>query len=132
MNTPITRRRFLHTLTVLGTATLLPPVAARADDGAFVPVGKPDDFKDGDFKPVTLPGGTVLYVGRRQGKLLALSSACTHRGCKVDWSLADEQFHCPCHRGLFDNTGTNIGGPPRKPLPTHAVKVEKDQVLVQP
>ena len=134
MNTPLSRRQFLQTLTVLGTASLLPLAAthAHADDGTFVPVGKPDDFKDGDYKPVTLADGTLLYVGRQQGKLLALSSACTHRGCTVAWSLADEQFHCPCHRGVFDNTGANIGGPPKTPLPPYTVKVEKDQVLVQP
>ena len=134
MNTPLSRRRFLHTLTVIGTAALLPSAAApaQADDGAFVPVGKPDDFKDGDYKPITLPDGTLLFVGRQKANLLALSSACTHKGCTVSWSLSDEQFQCPCHKGRFDNTGKNIGGPPPKPLPTHAVKVENGQVMVQP
>lgn len=132
MNTQLSRRQFLHTLTIIGTASLLPLAAAQADDAAFVPVGAPDDFQEGTFKPVTLTDGTLLFVGRQKGELLALSSACTHRGCTVTWNLNDEQFHCPCHRGLFDNAGKNIAGPPRRPLPAHAVKVEGNQVLVQP
>ena len=38
----------------------------------------------------------------------------------------------PLSQGAFRQLGTNIGGPPPKPLPTHAVKVENGQVMVQP
>lgn len=36
-----------------------------------------------------------------KGNIIALSAACTHMGCLVQWHSADRTFHCPCHDGLF-------------------------------
>src|SRR3954466_5967768 len=40
------------------------------------------------------------FVIRRQGKLTALSSICTHRTCVLS-AMADQSFHCPCHGSRF-------------------------------
>jgi len=41
----------------------------------------------------------------KRGDIIAMSAACTHRGCIVEWSGSDRKFHCPCHGGVFDGTG---------------------------
>lgn len=41
----------------------------------------------------------------QKGEIIAMSAACTHRGCIVEWSGMDRKFHCPCHGGVFDGTG---------------------------
>ncbi len=40
-----------------------------------------------------------------EGPVLAISAACTHMGCIVQWQDADNKFHCPCHGGLFTEYG---------------------------
>jgi Rieske Fe-S protein len=48
-----------------------------------------------------------------KGQILAMSAACTHMGCLVEWSGADRRYHCPCHGGIFDEDG---GVDPQAPL----------------
>ena len=69
------------------------------------------------------------------GKVIALSAACTHMGCIVDWRDADRRFHCPCHGGLFSAYGQvdKRSGPIRylTPLPRLDTKVEDGRVYVR-
>ncbi|MGH2508750.1 MAG: ubiquinol-cytochrome c reductase iron-sulfur subunit [Ktedonobacteraceae bacterium] len=39
-----------------------------------------------------------------QGEIIAVSAACPHKGCIVQWQ-ADRKFHCPCHGGVFTEDG---------------------------
>lgn len=41
----------------------------------------------------------------KKGEIIAMSAACTHKGCIVEWSDIDRKFHCPCHGGVFNGTG---------------------------
>ena len=130
------RREFLCRLTMAGTAMLLPGGlrSAEAAPGGFVPAGRVAEFTPGEYKAVTLPGGTAIQLRRlpgRAAKFQALSARCTHKGCLVAWATADKQFHCPCHGGRFDADGRNIGGPPPTPLPSLPTRVVKGVVLVR-
>ncbi len=40
-----------------------------------------------------------------KGKVIAMSAACTHMGCIVQWQSSDRKYHCPCHGGLFTEYG---------------------------
>jgi len=40
-----------------------------------------------------------------KGKIIAISAACTHMGCIVQWQDSDRKFHCPCHGGIFTEYG---------------------------
>jgi Rieske Fe-S protein len=67
------------------------------------------------FRTVNPDGSTSLtgYVVRNdgtdnpaeKGKIIAVSAACTHMGCIVQWSGSDRKFHCPCHGGIFTEDG---------------------------
>ncbi len=58
-------------------------------------------------------GGIVGYVVRNDGEsgdptddpVIAMSAACTHMGCLVNWENADRTFRCPCHGGVFSAFG---------------------------
>lgn len=62
----------------------------------------------------------------------AYSGVCTHLGCSFGYDKDKQQYHCPCHHGLFDlKTGAVLGGPPPRPLDTLPVKIENGEVHVQ-
>ncbi|MHB8719678.1 MAG: QcrA and Rieske domain-containing protein [Candidatus Dormibacteria bacterium] len=66
----------------------------------------------------TAPTPRIVYVVRRpDDSILALSNICSHMQCDVHWDPNLGRFLCPCHGGLYDIDGTNVGGPPPLPLP---------------
>jgi menaquinol-cytochrome c reductase iron-sulfur subunit len=148
-----TRRRFLsRTITaiqafiggtlavILGGAAAAPAFGRRqANWWPAVPV---DDLPDDEPTPVTIrvtrEDGYDLVVDRQVVFLVksgdavkALSSTCTHLGCRVSWDAADQVLKCPCHGGVFDRTGAVKAGPPPAPLETLPTRIERDQILVQ-
>lgn len=62
------------------------------------------------------------------GKIIAMSAACTHMGCIVQWQDADRKYHCPCHGGVFTEYGKadNTPSPVRYtgPLPRLETRVD--------
>ncbi len=47
--------------------------------------------------------GSGRYSGSEE--VIAMSAACTHMGCIVQWNSGDGKFHCPCHGGIFTKDG---------------------------
>ncbi|GAC1428096.1 MAG: hypothetical protein NVS4B1_22690 [Ktedonobacteraceae bacterium] len=87
------------------------------------------------FTTNTLVGYVLRDSNATQGEqIVALSAACTHMGCIVQWQDADRSFHCPCHSALFAEDGTHIrlnyrfGLPP---LPRLNTKIEDGKVYVE-
>lgn len=65
--------------------------------------------------------------------ITALSAACTHMGCIVQWKDADRCFHCPCHSAIFTEAGINLNTHYRYELPPLTLlqtKVEDGKVYV--
>ena len=61
---------------------------------------------------------SLIWIGRNDGKIYALSTTCTHLGCSYAFDKAKKTFFCPCHRGQFDvKTGKVLAGPPPRPAP---------------
>jgi len=57
------------------------------------------------------------------------SNICSHMQCPVRWEPTLKLFLCPCHGGLYDLRGVNVGGPPPKPLPQWQHRVDRDGIL---
>lgn len=134
----ISRRRFLKTLTMAGSALVAAPVLARAQAptpraAAWVVVGKTARFPVGHTQIVTpAPNagvGPLAITHAPDGKFSALSAVCTHRGCTVSRDDDTGQLVCPCHRGRFDAQGKVLAGPPRRPLPVYVTRVDADGSL---
>lgn len=62
----------------------------------------------------------------------ALSGACTHMGCLVNWNSTARTFDCPCHGGRFLETGQAAPSSPvaYRPLPVIRTMVQDGQVLI--
>ncbi len=64
-------------------------------------------------------GGIVGYLIRNDaerghptdGPVIAMSAACTHMGCLVNWESSDLLFRCPCHGGVFSALGKMVTTP---------------------
>jgi Rieske Fe-S protein len=151
---PISRRKFLSAATwaiggVIGVALGIPAVAyilgpalrrqetqewIRVGSASKVELGMPTLFK---AKIQRKTGWVVneeeisVYVLTDNGRdFIAMSSICTHLGCRVRWITDQDQFFCPCHNATFDKIGQVLSGPPPRPLDRFEVKVEDDQLYI--
>ena len=126
---------------VLGGAVVSPAFGRRRS--AWWPAAALDDLPDNEPTPiairVTREDGYSQVVDRQvvflvktgATEITALSSTCTHLGCRVSWNADDQTLKCPCHGGVFDRSGAVKAGPPPAPLARLETRVENDQVLVQ-
>ena len=72
----------------------------------------------------------ALLVRTEEGELRAFSAICTHLGCTVRYEPESKVIWCPCHDGMFDLHGRNIGGPPPRPLPEFKANLRDGKVVV--
>jgi menaquinol-cytochrome c reductase iron-sulfur subunit len=107
------------------------------------PVGKAEDFRVGTTSEVSfqdpspLPWAgvtsrTAAWLRRdSQEQFTAFSVNCTHLGCPVRWLPSATLFMCPCHGGVYDQSGNVVAGPPPKPLVHYPVRVRNGEVEVR-
>ncbi len=74
---------------------------------------------------------TVLVRNDGDGKYVCFSNSCPHLGCAVSWDELSGRFKCACHGGAFDRNGDVVAGPPPRPLPQLAWKIENDTLKVE-
>jgi Rieske Fe-S protein len=66
---------------------------------------------------------SVIFIDREGDGYRAMSSTCAHLGCRVKWEGAKQEYHCPCHGGVYDREGRVVSGPPPHPLDRLNVRV---------
>ncbi|HXV85570.1 MAG TPA: ubiquinol-cytochrome c reductase iron-sulfur subunit [Gemmatimonadales bacterium] len=137
-----TRRRFVDWL--LGTSLggliaavvypasryLVPPRSGEAATASVTLAMNPDQIPPNTgqiFKFGSRPGMLLRTPG---GELRAFSATCTHLGCIVQYRADMSQIWCACHNGHFDLNGTNVEGPPPRPLERFEVNVRGDQIVI--
>ena len=156
----VTRRRFmeLNALSIGGIATAatalpalgfaLGPMFEKTGNDEFHDVGPVDDFSEDTYvsKVITIEpnvgevGKTTVYVRKRGPQdvdrlgqpYIAVTTRCAHLGCPVRYIQASQRFICPCHGGVYDQSGKVAGGPPVRPLDRFETKVANGRVLVGP
>jgi cytochrome b6-f complex iron-sulfur subunit len=71
-----------------------------------------------------LKGDATYLIIKDDGKLeeYGLNAVCTHLGCVVPWSAANNKFMCPCHGSQYAPTGAVVRGP--APLPLALAHIE--------
>ncbi len=90
---------------------------------------KPHSFAElgrGEAAILKIDGDNVAGYRDQDGRLHAVSAACTHMGCLVGWNENDRTWDCPCHGSRFALDGTVIHGPAVKVL---AAKDESAEAL---
>lgn len=81
------------------------------------------------FKFGTRP---AMLIHHEDDSWVALDAVCTHLGCTVAFDPGSKQIRCACHGGVYNaKDGSNISGPPPKPLTPFVVEVEKDSITVK-
>ena len=138
-----------------GAAIVLPaigfavaPIFERPDE-SWEAVGSTRRFVPDTYRPVVFTivpgigeaGKTTAYVraadptppfNEPKGTYIALSTRCAHVGCPVKFVEAAGNFICPCHGGVYDFQGKEIGGPPVRPLDHFQTRVRNGQVELGP
>jgi Rieske Fe-S protein len=71
-----------------------------------------------------------FFVVRNGDKLIALSSYCTHRKCKLT-AERDHTFYCECHGSTFDPGGKVTQGPATRNLPILPTISDKGRLFVK-
>lgn len=74
------------------------------------------NLRPGDSAIVDAEGETFAAWRAPDGELFAVSSVCTHMGCKVHWNSVETSWDCPCHGSRFRPDGAVIEGPALAPL----------------
>lgn len=135
------RRRFLDYL--LGSSALatlaaifypilrfmVPPEVVEAQQNSVV-AGKSAEFAPNSGKIFKFGSKPGLIVRTEAGELKAFSAQCTHLDCIVQYDPASKSIICACHNGKYDLAGTNISGPPPRPLEAFTVNVKGEDVIV--
>ncbi len=126
---------------VAGGAALAPSFATPKEN--WVPAGRLSDLEDGVPTPVTVriarqdgyyeavDQQVVYLIKSDAGDVHALSSTCTHLGCRTSYDAEKKLIKCPCHGGVYTPDGRVVAGPPPRPLPSLAVRVDGAQVFVR-
>jgi cytochrome b6-f complex iron-sulfur subunit len=111
----------------LGTLRFLIPNVL-SEPPSKIKVGFPDGYEEG--KVVERYKDQNTWVVRKEGRLYALSTTCTHLGCTPNWLEREQKFKCPCHGSGFYISGINFEGPAPRPLERWAVSVGDDGQIV--
>lgn len=139
---PISRKRFIDWL--LGTTFggllvavmypvaryLVPPPAGESTVNSVTLDLKPGDVKPNTGQVFKFGNEPGLLIRTSSGELKAFTAVCTHLGCIVQYDPAHQDIWCPCHNGHYNLQGTNIAGPPPKPLAAYAVNARGNQIVV--
>jgi menaquinol-cytochrome c reductase iron-sulfur subunit len=126
---------------ILGGSILSPSFARRQE--SWLPAGTIDDLTGEEPMPVAIrvarDDGYAQVVDRQvvflvktgPSSVIALSSVCTHLGCRVSWNADAQELRCPCHGGVFDRHGAVKSGPPPAPLTKLPARIDGGRILVQ-
>ena len=111
-----------------GLLQFFKPMVEPGSFGGKVNAGRVDEFPIGTITPVQKGR---FYISRLEdGSVLAMWHRCTHLGCTVPWRDDEDQFHCPCHGGLYDTKGVVQGGPPPRPMDLFPVEIVNGEIIV--
>jgi Rieske Fe-S protein len=92
---------------------------------------KKDELAPGAFKIFPFGSSAGILVRLADGSYRALSAACTHLGCTVQFRKSANDIWCACHNGTYGLDGRNLSGPPPKPLETYVVHETDEGVVVE-
>jgi Rieske Fe-S protein len=101
---------------------LIPPAAAEPATNSVV-AGKAAAFKANSGTIVKFGSKPAIVVRTPDGEFRAFSAVCTHLDCTVQFKAETSQIWCACHNGVYDLGGSNISGPPPRPLERFTVNL---------
>jgi len=92
----------------------------------FVSVPVPRKPRKIKINKTLLPGNYLLaddfVLFATANGPVAVSRICTHLGCHLDFSEAENLLICPCHQSKFTIRGIRVAGPARRNLAVYPVE----------
>jgi len=110
---------------------VVPPVSSEPSLSEIELDVKASDILPNSGRIVPFSGKPVILFRTATGELKALTATCTHLACTVQYRGDRSDIWCACHNGVYDANGTNISGPPPKPLTRLDVAVRGDKVVIR-
>jgi Rieske Fe-S protein len=110
---------------------IVPPVTSEPSLSEIELDVKASDILPNSGRIVPFSGKPVILFRTAAGELKALTATCTHLACTVQYRGDRSDIWCACHNGVYDTNGTNISGPPPKPLTKLDVAVRGDRVVIR-
>jgi Rieske Fe-S protein len=68
-------------------------------------------------------------AGKESFRIFAVN--CAHLGCAVEWFPQSALFLCPCHGGVYYDTGERASGPPPRGLYSCGWQIRKGNLEIQ-
>jgi 3-phenylpropionate/trans-cinnamate dioxygenase ferredoxin subunit len=98
----------------------------------FIRIGRAKDVSVGEMRVFDV-AGTKVNVVNTTGHLYAFDDTCTHMGCSLaNGKLEGTTVTCACHGSRFDVTsGAVLRGPAQRPVRSHALQVDGDDLLAE-
>jgi len=92
------------------------------------------DLADEKYSSLSSAGGYVVekdvIIFNTGDGFLALSSVCTHNGCRVSYDHGNGNLPCPCHGSVFSSAGAVIQGPASSPLKNYPISQEGEKLTI--
>jgi Rieske Fe-S protein len=110
---------------------VVPPISSEPSLSEIELDVKASDILPNSGRIVPFSGKPVILFRTAAGELKALTATCTHLACTVQYRGDRSDIWCACHNGVYDANGTNISGPPPKPLTRLDVAVRGDKVVIR-
>jgi Rieske Fe-S protein len=95
-------------------------------------------FKRSDIEAEPSRGKTFKFgrdlgiiIMTDSGELKAFTATCTHLDCTVQHRPDLGILWCSCHNGRYGLDGSNISGPPPRPLESFVVNEEGEDIFVK-
>ena len=110
---------------------LVPPQTSEPSLSEFELDIKASDVLPNSGRIVPAGGKPVLLFRTAAGELKALTAVCTHLDCTVQYRPTRSDIWCACHNGTYSLTGTNVSGPPPRPLKPLEVHVRGEKVTLR-
>jgi len=93
-------------------------------------IGKDDDIPNNSSKMFKIGSKPGILIKSSDGELKAFYATCTHLDCTVQFKNDENLIWCACHNGKYDLNGTNVSGPPPRPLTPINITVQKGEIFV--
>lgn len=113
-----------------GAATTAASAANNTAGGAVL--ASLDSLPAGEAREFTTPDTKEkgILIRAADGTVAAFSNICTHQGCEVGFSKAEQVLACPCHGAQFDpKSGAPVRGPATRPLKSFKVQVQGGNIV---
>lgn len=117
-------------LVIYPIVSFLKPPKQREVEVSDVKISNLDDFDVGESKIVRFGNKPVIVIRKEKEHFVALSAACTHLDCTVQYKKDESVIWCACHNGKFDLTGRNISGPPPRPLDKFVATLKNNELII--